>query len=756
MEEENKNYYMEQEIGGSDVAPVWNPAYLTEEYKPFETKPRNRNVGQYFTNDSKYDEYLGDIPTSINEGLTIDDLRARKQSGWDMAGNALVNNLVIAGTTAVGGVIGLVDGIFEVVGSGEIDRLWNNAVNNKLVEWQESTREAFPIYRGNEYQDRSLIGKMGSGIFWADLFQNLGYTEGMIIPGMGVSKLLSGAPKFLSRVVPSLTSSIGEASIEAISNRNEEVDYKKAAATQRYNELASMGYDLGELNNQYIQTLQDIEDDATKAGNFIFASNIALLTMSNNIQFGNLFSRGFGTAKRLKGALKRTGDAFSTDNAAWYLAKTGGKKVLDAFSEGTEEVMQSVISNTPQNYTDYNTFNESIFNPEKRELTANLWSAFGKSYSDTMQDSNTAVDFMSGFLIGAIGVPMLKKGGFPLTLENNAFIEMREAYNQASEAQELATQINTRLQNSKEINSYYNGLVRHMAIQDDMNRALDSDDTYNYKTAESAQFISDVMMFDDAGDLNYLKELIGNSVDLSDEGISSIIQETSKDGEGPFMQNGNAMDIESVRTILQQRIESLQSKVDTYSQDKQSFEENYPNMDKEALENGLFLKQQFRDHISRYDQLSDEIYEGINSLLEPSPQLSSQYRFSTKEDMIETLASNPSFRATVDALLNDDSPSIPFDEKQSLVNKIGDLNKISKGLESINKSLKDIIANPKKSKRERNNAAKKRVEEEATRVRNDIKSRLSQATTLSEFRKTFNDDQHTILRDEAVEELEII
>lgn len=292
MEEENKNYYMEQEIGGSDVAPVWNPAYLTEEYKPFETKPRNRNVGQYFTNDSKYDEYLGDIPTSINEGLTIDDLRARKQSGWDMAGNALVNNLVIAGTTAVGGVIGLVDGIFEVVGSGEIDRLWNNAVNNKLVEWQESTREAFPIYRGNEYQDRSLIGKMGSGIFWADLFQNLGYTEGMIIPGMGVSKLLSGAPKFLSRVVPSLTSSIGEASIEAISNRNEEVDYKKAAATQRYNELASMGYDLGELNNQYIQTLQDIEDDATKAGNFIFASNIALLTMSNNIQFGNLFLEG--------------------------------------------------------------------------------------------------------------------------------------------------------------------------------------------------------------------------------------------------------------------------------------------------------------------------------------------------------------------------------------------------------------------------------------------------------------------------------
>lgn len=753
MEEENKNYYMEQEIGGSDVAPVWNPAYLTEEYKPFETKPRNRNVGQYFTNDSKYDEYLGDIPTSINEGLTIDDLRARKQSGWDMAGNALVNNLVIAGTTAVGGVIGLVDGIFEVVGSGEIDRLWNNAVNNKLVEWQESTREAFPIYRGNEYQDRSLIGKMGSGIFWADLFQNLGYTEGMIIPGMGVSKLLSGAPKFLSRVVPSLTSSIGEASIEAISNRNEEVDYKKAAATQRYNELASMGYDLGELNNQYIQTLQDIEDDATKAGNFIFASNIALLTMSNNIQFGNLFSRGFGTAKRLKGALKRTGDTFAADNAAWYLAKAGGKKALDAFSEGTEEVMQSIISSTPQNYTDYNTFNESIFNPEKRELTANLWSAFGKSYSDTMKDSDTAVDFMSGFLIGSIGVPMLKRGGFPITLENNAFIEMREAYNQAQEANNVATQINTRLQNSKEINSYYNGLVRHLAIQDDMNRALDSDDTYNYKTAESAQFISDIMMFDNAGDLNYLKGLVENSVDLSDDGIISIIQETSKNGEGPFIQNGNAMDIESVRAILQQKIELLKSKIDTYSQDKQLFEENYPNMDEETLENSLFLKQQFRDHILRYDQLSSEIYEGINSLLTSSPQLSSQYRYSTKEDMIESLSSNPLFKTTVETLLADDSPSVSFDEKQSLVNKIKDLDKISKGLENINKSLKDIIADPNKSRKKRADAVKKRLDRETNRVKNDIKSKLSEATTLSEFRKIVNDDSHDILKNEVVDEL---
>lgn len=167
------------------------------------------------------------------------------------------------------------------------------------------------------------------------------------------------------------------------------------------------------------------------------------------------------------------------------------------------------------------------------------------------------------------------------------------------------------------------------------------------------------------------------------------------------------MDIESVRAILQQKIELLKSKIETYSQDKQLFEENYPNMDEETLENSLFLKQQFRDHILRYDQLSSEIYEGINSLLTSSPQLSSQYRYSTKEDMIESLSSNPSFKTTVETLLADDSPSVSFDEKQSLVNKIKDLDKISKGLENINKSLKDIIADPNKSRKKRNDAVKK-------------------------------------------------
>src|SRR5699024_4931586 len=102
--------------------------------------------------------------------------------------------------------------------------------------------------------------------------------------------------------------------------------------------------------------------------------------------------------------------------------------------------------------------------------------------------------------------------------------------------------------------------------------------------------------------------------------------------------------------------------------------------------------------------------------------LSSQYRYSTKEDMIESLSSNPSFKTTVETLLADDSPSVSFDEKQSLVNEIKDLDKISKGLEDINKSLKYIIADPNKSRKKRNDDITNRLYGDTNMVKNDSKS----------------------------------
>ena len=416
---------MNQEIGDSGVAQTQNPLYLTDKYEPFKLSPRNINVGDYFENDSQYDETIGDVNAAIEEGLTVDDLRARQQGALDMIGNALVNNVVIAGTTAISGTLGIIDGLAEAAATGEVERIWNNKVNNWAVEQQNNIREKFPIYRGTEYEDKSIWEKLGTGIFWADAFQNLGFTEGMIIPGMGVGALLSKAPKAAQMLVPSFVSSIGEGSIEAINTKNDEINNKIAIANQEYNNLTrniESPLALSMLNAEYQKDIQNIEEDANRAGNFVLGSNIVLLTLTNTLEFGKLFSRGFNTSKRLANNQTRLGSGLIRTSEGLYkglstgkeIAKATGKKLLDATSEGFEEVAQGIISKTPSLTEDYNQFNNSIFNPEHRELAANLWQGLGMSLSESMKDPKTAEEFASGFIIGAFGVPMLKRSKIPI------------------------------------------------------------------------------------------------------------------------------------------------------------------------------------------------------------------------------------------------------------------------------------------------------------------------------------------------------
>lgn len=794
MAENSKNYYMEEKIGDSGVASTRNPLYIKRDYNPFTYKPRNVNVGQYFDKDSKYDKYLGDVEEAVNSGLTVDDLRARAQYNSERTGNALVNNLVIAGTTAVGGPLSLVAGIFEAAGSGEVSKLWDNSVSNLMADVQKATSDSFSIYRGNEYQNKSLWQQLGTGIFWADIIQNLGYTEGMLVPGSLLSKALTTSPKVVAMGLPSLVSAISEASTEAVNAKNDEINNKTELANQRYNELASKAqsqFAIGKLDSEYRKTLSDIENDAIKAGNFVYGSNIALLTASNALQFGKLFTRGMGTAKRIKGAIKRKGDEYVVSSLPVTMAKELGKKTLDAVSEGFEEVSQSVISNTPSNTLDYNTFNESKFNPEKRELAADIWSALGKTYAEAMHDKETANEFASGFIIGALGVPVLKKSKFPIGLENNIAVEMYQAKKQWEREKRLVDEINNRIQNNPELKAYYDGLVRHLAMQDRMNAALDNDDVYEYKNAEAAQFISDIMMFDKIGDLQRLKDIINNSVDLSDSGIDAIIQETSKNGEGPFMSNGNPYSREEVRTFLKERIDLLNSKVDNYARDKQTLEQVYPNIDEATLSNAVFLKSQFRDHSERFNQLLSETFSSVTKLTESSKFNSSKsknpikegegiyittsdgkkklvrkedidyyepdgtpvfkeavteedkYIFASKEDFYNKLRSSKEYRDFLTKLLTDENSTVPIDERESIAQSLSDLNKLEKNILNINKSLTEILLNPNKSKEDLKKTEEKVEKDKEVKEKNKRKDSISKASSYNEIQDLLDKEEIT-------------
>ena len=124
----NENYYMEEGIAKNGIIPTGNPAFLNNTYQPFEIQATRQNIGNYFDSDSKYDEVLGNIEDAYDQGLTVNDLRANAQTGADMVANALTNNIVIAGTTAVSGTVGLVDGILESLATVDISE------NAKITE----------------------------------------------------------------------------------------------------------------------------------------------------------------------------------------------------------------------------------------------------------------------------------------------------------------------------------------------------------------------------------------------------------------------------------------------------------------------------------------------------------------------------------------------------------------------------------------------------------------------------------------------
>lgn len=723
---DNVNYYLDESIGRNGVAQTYNPARIKRTpYGAFDNAPFGINVGQYFngnTINSKYAESLGDINKAVNEGLTVEDLLAEKQSGWDMAANALVNNAVIAGTTLVSGTLGVADGILEALISGDVSKLWNNNINNWAVDTQEAAKEAMPIYRGNQYTDSSIWDKMGTGIFWADLVENLGFTEGMLVPGMAASQALQGLGKVPTMLGSAFISSLGEGSIEAINERNDEVRNKTEIATQRYNELASQlpTQALEQLNVEYTNTIQDIQDDANNAGNFTLGANLALLTLTNSIEFGNLFTRGFSTNRRLAGQLMREGNTYMANGTKTALAKATGEKLVDAFSEGMEEVSQKAISSTASYYDDFNKFNSSLFNPEKRELVSNLISAFGESYANTLQDPQTAEEFASGFITGLIGAPQLRKAALPVKVENNIIGDLYNAYKNNQREQELANTINSRLADDKKFNAYYDGLVRHLAIQEDMNTAIDDADQLAFENAKSAQLISDVFMFEQAGHLDHLKELINNSVDLSDEGIQSIIDSTTKDGQGPFVNNGNTMPIEEVRNLIQQKQRIINNKIETISKYKESLEASYPQFNEEGIKNIIFLKAQLDDYVGRHQDLIEEEVGGINKLLKNLPieedgtkilhTPEKDYNFNQSYTK-DTLPDTPEFVEAITALLNSEDTEIAYDERVQISNIIKDTSRLGAAIGNLNDALTEAFINPEKT----NNTKTLAAEQEANK-----------------------------------------
>ena len=746
---EDRNYYINQGIDNSGVSKVekfnkisdyirqQDPTFLMEESR---LRP---NSGTYFgASSSKFDKNLPSVDQLMAEGLTADQARGIEQPVFNRIGNALVNNAVIAGTTAISGSLGVIWGAIDALANQELNKLYDNPVNKKMLELQEATAKAAPNYYTKEYEESSIWKKLGTSIFWADLIKNLGFTEGMLIPGMGVSAALSKTPMAMQLIGSSVAGALSEASIEAIQAKQDKLNLESTQIANEYNKaiLAAKSPEERRLIDQeYNKTLQGIEDDANKVGNYVLGYNMALLTATNSLEWGKLFTRGNKAsraallAKERSQGIKAAKDGLSLNIEQPWLntAKNLGNRGYQALTEGMEEVLQDVAVKAADLNPNYNSFNESVFNPEKRELANSSLQSLGMAFSQAMKDSDTATDFAMGFFTSVLGSPRFRspkengKWRSPITMEGGVteFLRERREY---GKRKALVDEINRRLSDPT-FEEYYKGIVRDNDLTSKANLALEAGDEFNFHNYQFASMISDIIMFDNVGQFNLFNNILDKASAISNSEIKSLID------SGLFQQNGNPMSEEDARNKIQENVELMRGLASQYRKIKENLEasDNGSQLSKDALENIIYAKMQLDNWRKRQTDISNEL---VNLYKDDIYDNTDEKAVSPEH--FRLLATLPAIRDELKRLIEESE--LTDDVKETWIKKIEDLNKIQDNMKKFSDKINEYYSSPQKA-----NIAQEKIKEKA--VKNDqkrkvdiAKEQLQKATTPKALRNVYN------------------
>lgn len=746
---EDRNYYINQGIDNSGVSEVekfntigdytrqQDPTFLMKESR---LRP---NSGTYFgASSSRWDKNLPSVDQLMAEGLTADQARGEEQTVFNRIGNALINNAVIAGTTAISGSLGVIWGALDALSNQELNKLYDNAVNRKMLEWQESAAQAAPNYYTKDYSKSSIWKKLGTSVFWADLIKNLGFTEGMLIPGMGVSSALSKAPLAAQLIGSSVAGALSEASIEALQAKQDKLNLENTQIADEYNKAilaAKSPEERALIDQEYEKTLLGMEEDANKAGNYVLGYNMALLTLTNSLEWGKLFTRGNKAsraallAKERSKGIKVGKDGLSLNIEQPWLntAKNIGERGFQAFTEGTEEVLQDVAVKSADLNPNYNSFNESVFNPEKRELANEAIQSLGMAFSQAMKDPDTATDFAMGFLTSVVGSPRFrspKENGqwrSPVTMEGGVteFLRERREY---GKRRALVNEINERLSDPT-LEEYYKGIVRDTDLTDKANLALEAGDDFNFHNYQFASMVSDIIMLDNAGQFGLFNTILEKASAISDADIKSLID------SGLFQQNGNPMSVDDVRSKIQENVGIMQGLASQYREMKESLEasKNGSQLSKDALENIIYAKMQLDNWRQRQTDISNELVSLYKDEIYDSTD-----EKAVSPEHFRLLATLPVIRNELKKLVEESE--LTDDVKETWIKKIDDLNKIQDNMKKFSDKINEYYSSPQKANAEQEKIKEKAVKKDQQKKTDTAKESLQKATTPRELRNVYN------------------
>lgn len=784
-----------------------------------------------------YGSSIWDKP-SVNEEeyQNLADIRAENQPWYAQIGAGLAKGAILAGTTFLDGTLGLLFGAGTAISEDRWSGLWDNDFSKAMQSVNKWSEQALPNYYTREEQEQPWYENIFTANFLGDKFiKNLGFTVGAFYSGgvtaaglkatklpqlIGAIAKSSKAPAIVNSAVGATISAVNEGRIEALNNSKDWFELHKAQLDDEYHQRLQYiknAYEGTEVYDQliraeqknYNQALGRLSEDRLKMGNVDLLMNIPILTAFNIIQFGKLYANGFKTARKATNIVGRAGEyAAGTTRLGATTAITKG-----ALSEGTEEISQKAASTIAGKYyeTDVNNFYKSKTDPEAAQETLSWTKSFAEGINETVNDGSSWEEFFIGSLTGALGMPRFRgvrseSGSLqsPITIEGGAINEWRDYNEKIARENEIANYMNSRI-NSPEFKNYYQGLIRHNKYQNDMNRAAEEGDKFNFKNAEHAQLVSDIAMFDNAGKMEDLTTLIDAAFDTSDENLASIVENTTttlEDGSkvGPFVdKNGNPMYAtpegkQEMIKKLQENHDEMTNTINNYLKIKDELDiKTGQQLSDDQLEELTWMKSQIGNWAERATAMSGEVKSAIgnvignlDSLLRFNQQvrdfearhhadLTDRYKQADKnvraiegaintlnmvrgqDDKVlaHTLATSPKF---VDGLIKEinevDETVLSADEKEDITTKLNDIVKLGNASKTYNAKLKEYLENPQKQAEDHARADEQAAQQETKKKSDDLKSSLNVAQNLQEFRSTIDAQDDTENRDKVLKELE--
>ena len=612
----------------------------------------------------------------------------------------------------------------------------------------------------------------------------------------------------------------------------------------------------------YTSARDKISEDKEHMGNMDLLANIPILTISNIAELGKFYARGLNTARRSgvkvveEGAegvgesatrtATRTSAAAATElehtagkeagkavvkstgrAGGRAMPKFEGKKMSKgrltynitkgALAEGTEEISQKAASVITGDYysTDVNNFYKSKLDPDAEKETLSWMKSIMRGMNKTVNDSSSWEEFFIGALTGAVGVPMFRSTRAadgskrsPITVEGGAINHYLDAKHDVERSQEIAAYLNKRVQDPNFLN-YYRSFIRRAKTQKEMDSALARDDVFDFKNAEYAQFVSDIIMFDSAGKLGMLEDFIGEALDLSDENLENIVRITTRsetDASGKVSQVSPFQGMldtkegkEEMKQILTKAEKKMRDTMNKYRKtatnldtltngilnDEQLSELTYLQMQSEewserGLEMAPVVKKAINDIIKNIEVEASSLPQKLaDAALSPNGSLNeitsigesyrkigmTPQRLETlkelaamkDEDLARVLSSpnNADFaRGLATQLAMVGSDIISNLDRKNVLKMLMDYPRIGKAQQLYNDKIKEYLERPEKLQEDQAKATEEIVEQTKEGKKQDLRTKLTNAKSVHEFREALNTEDDDEVKRTTLAELE--